>query len=104
MAEYRISGVWKDSNNVITDYAFHTVREKGISRAIKKSKAQAIALLENSTNSAVTWIWNYKKSFWEIGENVTVVNGSEGKYLRSNPDNKLTDNLAHLVNFDWIKP
>lgn len=43
MAKYKISGVWKDSNNVITDYAFHTVNENGISRAIK-SKAQAIAL------------------------------------------------------------
>ena len=104
MAEYKISGVWKDSNDVITHYAFHTVCNEGVSQANKKSKAQAIQLIENDANSALTWIWNYKKSFWEDGEYVTVVNGPSGKYLRSNPDNKLTDNLAHLIDFDWIAP
>jgi len=102
MAVFKISGVWKHSNNVITDYAFHTVSENGVSRATKKSKTQAIALIENSANSAITWMWNYKKSFWENGKNVSVVNGPDGKYLRSNPDNKLTDNLGHLIDFDWI--
>ena len=42
MTKYRISGVWKDSSNVITHYAFHTVNEDSISRAFKKSKATAI--------------------------------------------------------------
>lgn len=104
MTKYRISGVWKDSNNVITHYAFHTVGENSTSRAVKKSKSQAIALLEISGNSASTWIWNYTYARWDIGETVQVVNGTGGKYLRSNPDNKLTDNLAHLIDFDWIAP
>lgn len=104
MAKYRISGVWKNTNNVITDYAFHAVGETSISRAIKKTKAQAIALLEINGNSAVTWIWDYSSEAWKIGETVQVINGSNGKYLRSNPDNKLTDNLAHLIDFDWIAP
>ena len=38
------------------------------------------------------------------GEKVEVVNGSNGKYLRTNPDNTKTDNLAHLIDFDWIAP
>jgi len=46
MAEYRISGVWKNSNDVITHYAFHTVNGKEITRTSKKSKADAIELLE----------------------------------------------------------
>ncbi|WP_422092142.1 DUF3892 domain-containing protein [Tenacibaculum ovolyticum] len=103
MAKYRISGVWKDSNDVITHYAFHTVNEKSISIAIKKSKEDAVIILENNENSAVTWIWNYSNSFWKIGQNVEVVNGSNGKYLRSDPDNTKTDNLANLIDFDWIK-
>lgn len=102
MAEFRISGIWKDTNGVITDYAFHTVTDNGATRATKKSKAQAIALLETNGNSAVTWLWNYSSAGWKIGETVLVVNGSNGKYLRSNPDNKLTDNLGHLIDFDWI--
>lgn len=104
MAKYRISGVWKNSSNVITDYAFHTVSEDSISRAYKKSKASAITLLENNENEAVTWIWNYLDANWKIGETVQVINGVNGKYLRSNPDNKLTDNLVHLIDFDWIAP
>ncbi|MGN6195359.1 MAG: DUF3892 domain-containing protein [Ginsengibacter sp.] len=104
MALYRISGVWKNANNVITYYAFHTVGENSVSRAIKKSKAQAIALLETSGNTATTWEWNYNQAKWNVGENVEVVNGLNGKYLRSDPDNKLTDNLGHLLDFDWIAP
>jgi len=104
MAKYRISGIWKNSDNVITAYAFHTVGETWTGRAVKKTKAQAITLLETTGNSATTWIWNYSTAEWNIGETVHVVNSSSGKYLRSNPDNKLTDNLGHLIDFDWIAP
>ena len=102
MAQYRISGIWKDTNNVITAYAFHTVSENSISRAEKISKARAIQLLETTGNIADTWVWNYSQARWIIGERVQVVTGSNGKFLRSNPDNKLTDNLEHLIDFDWI--
>ena len=104
MATYRISGVWKDANNVITHYAFHTVGESSTSRATKKSKAQAIAIVETAGNTSTTWVWNYTQAKWNVGEKVEVVNGANGKYLRSNPDNKLTDNLGHLIDFDWIAP
>jgi len=104
MAKFRISGVWKNSDNVITHYAFHTVGESSISRATKKTKADAIRLLETSGNTATTWIWNYNTSGWSIGENVEVVNGQDGKYLRSNPNERKTDNLGHLIDFDWINP
>ena len=101
MAKYRISGVWKD-NNVITHYAFHTVGEKTTSRASKISKKEAISLLETNGNVAVTIVWDYITASWKIGENVEVINGSNGKYLKSNPDNTTTDNLSHLIDFDWI--
>jgi hypothetical protein len=103
MAEYKISGVWKNELNVIIAYAFHTVGENSISRAVKMTKAQAILLLDTKGNTAYTWIWNYRAAKWDNGEKVEVVNGSSGKFLRSNPDNKLTDNLGHLIDFDWIK-
>ena len=104
MANYKISGVWKDGNNVITHYAVHTVGETSTSRAGKKSKENAIKLLETKGSSAVTWVWNYSSASWKNGEKVEVVNGSNGKYLRTNPDNTKTDNLAHLIDFDWIAP
>ena len=103
MAKFRISGVWKDNDDVITHYAFHTVNESSITRATKKTKADAIKLLETNGNTATTWLWDYNKPGWKIGENVEVVDGQDGKYLRSNPNNTKTDNLAHLIDFDWIK-
>lgn len=102
MPQFRISGVWK-LNNVITHYAFHTITQTGTTRASKTTKAQAIALLEISGNSATTWVWHYNQATWNAGEPVQVVNGPQGKYLRSNRDNQLTDNLGHLINFDWIQ-
>lgn len=104
MAKYRISGVWKDLNDTIVAYAFHTVMESSTGRAVKKTKAQAISLLETTGNSATTWVWNYVRGGWDVGETVTVVHGNSGKYLRSNPDKKVTDNLGHLIDFDWIAP
>lgn len=104
MAQYKISGVWKNANNVITHYAFHKVDEKGVATAQKLPKTEAIALLEKPENSAITRVWNYKQTRWSDGEGVEVVNGETGKYLRSDPDDTLTDNLAHLIDFEWIIP
>lgn len=100
MAKYKISGVWKGKDDVITHYAFHTVNSNGTSRGVKTSKAEAVRILSNSTNEAITWLWNYQTAFWKDGEKVTVVDNS---FLRSNPDNKLTDNLSHLIDYDWLQ-
>ena len=70
MASYRISGVWKDSNDKITHYAFHLIEKNSISRMQKKTKTEAVALLEINGNSATTWVWNYRFSNWNIGEDV----------------------------------
>ena len=78
MANYKISGVWKNTDKVITHYAFHTVTNDGTTRATKKSKAVAVELLEKAGNSAITWIWNYKRGGWDNGETVEVVNGKNG--------------------------
>jgi|WetSurMetagenome_2_1015567.scaffolds.fasta_scaffold975524_1 hypothetical protein len=102
MTEFRISGVWKNSDDVITHYAFHTVYKDGVGKAKKLAKAQAISILEIRGNTATTWMWNYKSSFWTIGENVTVVGSGNDKYLRSNPDDKTANNLEHLIDYDWI--
>ena len=104
MPTFRISGVWKDANNVITHYAFHTVTATSATRQAKKTKNQAIELLETPGNNATTWLWNYSAARWDVGEPVHVVNGSNGKFLRSNHDNQTKDNLLHLINFDWIAP
>lgn len=104
MAKYRISSVQKNSNDVIKYYSFHTVGKNSTSRAQKKSKSEAIEILENKGFSATTWIWNYSQSRWNIGENMEVVNGRNVIILRSNPNETSTDNLALLIDYDWISP
>ncbi len=52
MAKYRITGVWKNANNVITHYAFHTVGENSTSRAVKKSKQ----MLFHSLSALGIWL------------------------------------------------
>ena len=106
MALYRISGIWKNSSGTITHFGFHTVNEKEntVTRVVKIAKENAVKKIENSNNTATTWVWNYKLSHWSIGENVEIVNGANEKYLRSNPDKKETNNLEHLINYDWLMP
>ena len=103
MAEYRISGVWKNLNDQVTHYAFHEVLSRTILKAEKIARAEAIVLLEVKGNSAVTWLWNYTKSTWMDGEEVEVVRGITGKYLCAGRANKQTDNLAHLINYEWTR-
>ena len=102
MALYRISGVWKNSNNVITAYAFHEVTNGCTGKSVRKTKVEAISLLEKPGNYATTWVWNYNQASWNVGEEVQVIEGDKGKYLRSNSDTQTTDNLAHLMDFDWL--
>lgn len=105
MSEYRITGVWKNSG-VITHYAVHTATKNPegghlISLATKMSKAEAIALLEKNSNSAKTLMWNYTAATWNTGEDVHVV-GANPKYLRTNQDNKVKDNLLHLIDYGFV--
>lgn len=103
MAIYRISSICKDDNDVITHYGFHTKLAGGGYTLVKKvTKAKAIEMLEAAGSSAMTWVWNYSTSRWVDGENVEVVGSGSNKYLRTNPDRRLTDNLAHLINLNWF--
>ncbi|WP_394329742.1 DUF3892 domain-containing protein [Zunongwangia profunda] len=87
----------------MTHYAFHEKSNDSVSFAKKVDKRYAIQLLENPNNSAFTWILNYNLCGWKIGEEVKVVNGDSGKYLRSNPDKTETNNLEHLIDYDWLR-
>jgi hypothetical protein len=99
MANFKISGVWKDNNGVITHYAIHTVNTTGTTRAIKTAKADAVRLFNVSGNEAVTWLWHYAISFWKDGAKVEVISNS---YLRTRHDGIVRDNLSHLIDYDWL--
>lgn len=104
MANYRISGVWKN-DGVITHYAFHNVtnvEKRHIGQARKVAKSEAIEIVETKGNIVTTIVWNYDNSGWQATEQVHVVGKGASRYLRSNPDKQLTDNLGHLPNYSLI--
>lgn len=107
MAEYRISGIWKNSQEVITYYAVHarTRNQAGngyeIGQAIKMTKVDTVALLQNRVNSAKTFLWNYMRARWEAGEDIHVVNGNS-PFLRTNHDGTVKDNLLHLIDYRYV--
>jgi hypothetical protein len=102
MATFYISGIWKDTKGVIYGYAVHEKSSNGVTRATKYTKQNAIALVENSSNQVYTRVWDYRRADFITGEKVSVVGTYPNKYLRSNPDDTVTDNLGHLIDFDWI--
>jgi hypothetical protein len=105
MANYRISGVWKDSSGAISHYAMHdvtNVEKREIGAAKKTAKDEAIKIVEKTGNIVDTIVWNYTAAAWRTEERVHVVTSGNSKYLRSNADKKLTDNLGHLPNYSLI--
>lgn len=102
MAEYGISGIWKNSDDEVTHFAVHEIKLKKALNPEKISKVDTIDLLENKENLAYTLVWNYKNAMWKVEQEVSVIIGENEKYLRSDPDDKITNNLSHLINYDWI--
>jgi hypothetical protein len=98
MANFKISGVWKTKEGTITHYAIHKVESYSVSRASKTTKAAAVQLLNIEGNTAVTWLWDYSIANWKNGAAVEVVKD----FLRTIHDNKVSDNLAHLLDYDWL--
>ena len=98
MAAYYITGVWKESGT-ITHYTFHAILANGnfTTKATKTAKANAIRLLENTGNKATTLMWNYTSGSWDIGQPVSMAGSGANKYLKSAPDNEVSDNLGHLI-------
>lgn len=106
MAEFRISGIWKNGE-VITHYAVHlrtrNAKNDGyvIGHAVKMTKLDTVALLQNQENSAKTYLWNYKSARWSAGSNIHLVNANP-PFLRTNHDNIVKDNLLHLVDYGYV--
>ena len=105
MKEYAITGIWKDGNDVITHYVIHQLdlKEGIIKRAERFSKNQALILVGNPNNDVYTAQWDYLNRSWTVSEPVYIVRDKDGNFLRSNPDNKLTNNLEHLIEFSLLE-
>ena len=102
MAEYRISGIWKNSQDTITHYSLHFKQSNGNYSKGKKTTKEEVVLLVEKGNNIKTLTWNYTKGKMYDGEKVKVITKTSGeKYLRSDPDNHLNDNLGQAINMAW---
>lgn len=101
MADYRISGVWKDGNGLITHYAIHAPVANLFGQAEKKTKNQVLSIFD-AGNTAKTWIWNYTSESWDVGQTVNVIIIGPYRYLRTDKDNIKRDNLNNLINVAWF--
>jgi hypothetical protein len=79
VAEFRISGIWKDSKGVISHYAIHTTTKTANGYTIgyteKYSKHAAVQLLLKSGNSVKTYLWNYSSCCWYAGADILLTDG-----------------------------
>ncbi|MDI1256735.1 MAG: DUF3892 domain-containing protein [Flavobacterium sp.] len=96
--EFLITGVTKN-NGIITDYGFHRLNatHDKFYPLRMKTKAEAIRLVQNQANSAFTGTWDYQSAQWVKGEKVRVIGIGSNAYLKSDPDDEITDNLGHLI-------
>lgn len=101
LADYFISGVWKDSSERITYVMLHTVNENNsFYMGVKTSESDAIKLLK-SKKTIKTITWGYPD--WQIGALVTVVSVGNVEYLRTVANASAKDNLDNSINMQSIK-
>lgn len=101
LADYFISGVWKDSSERITDVMLHTVNDNNtFNMGVKTSESNAINLLK-SKKTIKTITWGYPN--WQIGAFVTVVTIGNIEYLRTIANASVKDNLDNSINMIPIK-
>lgn len=101
LADYFISGVWKDNSERITDVMLHTVNENNsFNMGVKTSELSAINLLKlKKTIKTITW--SYPN--WTIGASVLVVNVGGREYLRTVANASIKDNLDNSIDMKPIK-
>jgi len=96
--DYLISGVWKNSKDVITHVFLHEMSsDSTFKKGIKTLEADVIKLINNSKKVIFTITWDYPD--WNWGAPVDVVNSS---YLRTDRNKTAKDNLDNLIKMDSL--
>lgn len=101
LADYFISGVWKNNSERITDVMLHSVKnDNSFQLGVKTSELSVINQLKlNRTIKTITW--DYPD--WEIGASVTYVKVGGIEYLRTVANATVKDNLDNSINMQSIK-
>lgn len=101
LANYFISGVWKDNNDNITHVLLHIVDENNSFRfGVKTEESTAINLLKQGY-TIMTITWGYPG--WDKGAKVTYVSSRNREYLRTVANATEKDNLDNSINMNSIR-
>ena len=97
---YAITGIWFSNipkhTRHISHVMIHEINENKILIGVKKDVASVVSLI-NSGVKVYTAIWNYSKTGWDLGSNVSVENVGLNNYLRTLPNKIIIDNLDKLI-------
>jgi hypothetical protein len=92
---YYITGVWKDTQQRITDVMLHEVIDDStFKKGTKKTKAEAIQLIKNNF-IIKTLVWGYPT--WSVGAKVTYETVNFVEYLRTVPDASIKNNIDNSI-------
>lgn len=98
MANYYICAVHYDTYNhdhISSVKATYNLNDE-ISSASEKSKTQVVSDIESGHNVKT----KYKSSYsWREGDDVRVVHGQSGKYIRTDANRTEKDNLGNLPEY-----
>lgn len=101
-ANYLISGIWMDKNEVITHVMLHRDDDATMTLGEKTSVANVISKIKNNY-TVMTIRWNYLWMRWSPGAQVIVVKEGTTEYLRTKKDSETIDNLDNLIDMAFFK-
>lgn len=98
--DYGVSAQRKDSNGVITAIKVHAfTADDTVDSGAEWTKSQGVSAIDDRGARMCTMLMNSGSGKWSIEARIRVVEGSHGKYLRSDADDTPRDNLGNLPSF-----
>ncbi|SDH61300.1 DUF3892 domain-containing protein [Winogradskyella thalassocola] len=101
LANFFISGVWKDVNDNITHVLLHKVNDDNSFKFGDKTDEQTVIKLLKQKFLIKTITWGYPN--WSIGAKVTYVSNNGREFLRTVANATVKDNLDNSLNMKPIR-
>ena len=103
MANFYVSGVYKNADGIITHLVVHAEITEDpanntfwFGKGVKMTEKEVIAL-RNAGNVLQVILWNFSDQLWNAKAEINVIGADYNAYLRSTPDKSLADNLDNLL-------
>ena len=98
MAQYYVTGVWKDNQGEITHVLLHSLTGNDLNSGEKITGSDAIALIK-SGHTLHTLRWNYATATWTPGSRIVVVKLLE-EFLKTIPGTPLYEQIESMIRME----